>query len=254
MKKGFKAYFTCWLVLFVLFNAICFVTPAKVWLSAKTAETVNAVVDVLPDGPVVLNKFGGAFWAGYIGIFAAFLGNLFCTKYAFQAENAEKFFLKVPLVRLSYVALIVTIVFGVAAMAIVDLPFWVGGAVCLAILALYAIAVVKADAAGELVAERGREVRQKTAFIYGLRAEAEALQSLAGVPEVKKACTKIYEAVRYSDPVSDARLEEEEEDIAAQFGEFSQAVKENNAEAVQSSSAELLRLMALRNEKAKNMK
>ena len=51
MKKGFKNYAAAWALLFVLFNLLVFVPPRFVG---------------------EYDKFGGAFFAGYVGITVAF--------------------------------------------------------------------------------------------------------------------------------------------------------------------------------------
>ena len=123
MNKNFKLYIICWAILLALFNVICFVTPNEA---------------------AGLNKFGGAFWIGYIFITAAFIGQLVCAYIAFKAENLKKLFYNLPLITLSYTGLILTLIFGGLAMAIPNLPVWVGAVTCLLILGFNAIAIIKA--------------------------------------------------------------------------------------------------------------
>lgn len=68
MKKLFKNYVIIWAILFAVFNIICFVAPSKV---------------------AGMSKFGGAFWAGYICITLAFLGQLVCAYVAFKADTLK---------------------------------------------------------------------------------------------------------------------------------------------------------------------
>ena len=117
MKKGFKQYTTAWAALLILFNLVCFVTPAEV------------------DG---FNKFGGSFWAGYAVITLAFLGQLACAYKAFRAENAKKFFYNLPLITVSYTGLILTLILGGLCMAIPDVPNWLGAIVGAVVLAFTA--------------------------------------------------------------------------------------------------------------------
>lgn len=238
MKKIFKSYVIAWAVMFALFQIICFATPA-------TVSGVEAL-----EG---MNKYGGAFWAGYAGITAAFIGQLLCAKKAFSAENSEKLFLDLPLIRISYIGTVVMLVVGAAAMLIPDLPNWLGAIVCLAVLAFTAVAVTKAAAAAEIIAAKDEEIKVRTSFVRSLTSEAQGLTGLAKSEEAKAACKKVYEALRYSDPMSSADLENAENRIMMKFGEFSAAVK-NASDNTEGVAEELVQLIADRNRQCKALK
>ncbi len=202
MKKGFKTYTLAWLILLALFNVIAFVSPG--WAG--------------------IGKYTGSFWVGYALITACFLGNLLCAGKAFRAENARKLFYNMPLITLSYTALIVSFVIGGLCMLLSLLPYRLGAILCAAVLALYAIAVVKAQAAAEIVEGVDERVKTQTSFIRDMTAQAESLMRRAEDPEAKAACKKVYEALRYSDPVSAASLEGIEDRISSMFQQLSAAV------------------------------
>ena len=230
MKKGFKIYAVCWAVLLVLFNAVCFVTPSEA---------------------AGLSKFGGAFWAGYIFITAAFIGQLVCAYLAFKAENLKKLFYNLPIIKISYAGLILTMIFGGIAMAIPDLPGWVGAVLCLIILGFNAIAVIKAKAAAEVVGKTDEKIAADTAFIKELTAKAQNLVNRAKNETAKQECKKVYDAVRYSDPVSNAELREIESKIKFKFGEFSDALHLEDEEKIKNIAEETITLLKERNSKSK---
>lgn len=233
MKKNFKLYIVCWAILLALFNVICFVTPSE------AAE---------------LSKFGGAFWAGYIFITLAFIGQLFCAYTAFKAENLKKLFYNLPLITLSYTGLILTLVFGGAAMAVPNLPGWAGAIVCLLILGFNAVAVIKAKAAAEIAESVDKRVSRQTGFIKKLTAESESLTAHAKSDGVKAECKRVYEAVRYSDPVSNVRLADVEEKITAEMRQLSEAVINDDSEIAAAVANELIALIKDRNAKCKMLK
>lgn len=233
MKKGFKYYAVVWAILFAIFNLVCFVTPNEV------------------EG---MSKFGGAFWAGYVGITLAFIGQIVCAYFAFQASSKEKFFLNIPLIRISYITLVLTVIFGAICMLIPNLPNWFGIIICFAILALGAISVIKAKAAAEVVEAVGEKVKAKTAFIKTLIVDAESLIASAKTDEIKADCKKVYEALRYSDPVSSEALFEIEREIESKLALLKQAVKDNNASAVSEYANEIVVLADNRNKKCRMMK
>lgn len=233
MKKSFKFYAVCWAILLAVFNAVCFITPNEI---------------------AGMTKFGGAFWAGYIFVTLAFFGQLACAYVAFKAENNQKLFYHLPLITVSYTGLIVTLVAGALCMALPNLPNWVGILVCLLILAFTAIAIVKASAAATAVSDIDQRVATKTAFIRSLTVDAEHLMNTAKTAELKDLAKKVYEAVRYSDPMSDAALVEIEEKMKNGFADLENAVEAGDAELASSVADELLSLVDLRNKKCKLLK
>ena len=74
MNKKFKYYALIWVILLAVFNVICFVTPNEAY---------------------GMNKFGGAFWSGYIFITIAFIGQLICAFIALKTEDKTKLFLNI---------------------------------------------------------------------------------------------------------------------------------------------------------------
>lgn len=154
MKKNFKLYLCIWAIFLVIFNLVTFLTPNEV---------------------VGLNKFDGAFWVGYIFITLAFIGQLVTAYFAFKEENMQKLFYKISLMRVSFIGLILTLVFGVACMAIPNVPNWLGIILCFAVLGFSTIAVLKAEIAIEEVIKIDEKIKTQTAFIKLLTVDAESL-------------------------------------------------------------------------------
>lgn len=233
MKKSVRSYIIAWAILLILFNVIIFATPNEA---------------------AGMNKFGGGFWPGYAFIMLAFIGQLLCALFAFNADNAEKLFLRLPLIRISYTALVLTLIVGTLCMVIPNLPYWVGIIACLAILAFSAIAIVKAQAAAELVNAREKQVKTETSFIRSLTVDAERLINLAKSEESKAAAKKVFEAVRYSDPISNEALTEIEMQISKRFSEFATAVCTENSENISILVGLLISLIETRNRTCKRIK
>lgn len=233
MKKVFKLYAICWGILLATFNVICFVAS-------------NQVLE--------MNKYDGAFWAGYAFITLAFVGQLICAFVAFKETNINKFFYKLPLLLVSYTGLVLTIVFGGICMVVPNVPNWVGIIICFIILAFTAIAVVKACAAGELVTNIDEKVKEKTSFIKSLTVDVESVLARAKSEAVKEECKKVYEAVRYSDPISNEALSTIEAKITVKVDELSSSVSIDDAEKVKEIADEIVILVADRNKKCKALK
>lgn len=225
MNKNQKRYIGFWAILFVLFQLIAFISP----------------------GWSYIEKYTSSFWIGYVFITISFVGQLICALSALKEENLTKLFYKIPLIRISYIGLIVSFVFGGACMLLSLLPYWIGALVAVIVLAATALALVKASAAADIVAEIDGKISGQTFFIRNLAMEAENLMIRAKTPEAKAACKKVYEALRYSDPMSNDTLTEIEGKIEAQFAMFSNSVSSEAAE-------ELLLLISERNSKCKLLK
>lgn len=183
----------------------------------------------------------------------AFVGQLACAKAAFNANNLTKLFYNIPLIRISFSTLIVSIVLGTVCMAIPDMPNWIGAVLCVIVLGFNAIAVLQAKTASELISEIDEKVGNDTQFIKSLRADAESLVQRAANEEVKKAAKKVADALRYSDPVSNEKLVQEELRIADVFGRFSKAVADGKDDVI-TLSDELSELIEDRNHKCKLFK
>lgn len=138
-------------------------------------------------------------------------------------------------------------------MIIPNLPNRVGAIVCLLILAFNAVAVVKAKASSDVVENIDSKVKAQTFFIKSLTVDVDSLLARASTPEAKAACKKVYEAVRYSDPMSNDALAGVESQITLKFNEFSNAVTENT-ENIAALADELIVLIGDRNKKCKLLK
>ena len=233
MKKKFGLYSIVWLLCLAVFNVIAFVTPNKIG---------------------ELSKFSGSFWVGYIFITVAFLGQLICAFIAFKAENLKKFFYRIPLISISYGGLIAMLIFGSVFMAIPALPEWIGIIVCVVVLAFNAIYVIKAAAAANIVDNMDEKVAVQAFFIKSLTVDTQNLMSSAKTDELVAEAKKVYESVRYSDPVANDALLELDSQIKRQFAAFADALRSEDIELAKTNSAELIELIAKRERACKLLK
>ncbi len=233
MNKKFKIYAICWAILFVLFNLICFITPSEIG---------------------GLSKYDATFWTAYALVDVAFIGQLIASFFGFKADTLKKQFYRVSLVSVSYTGLIVMLIAGAICMAVPNLPSWIAAVVNLIVLAITAIAVVAAKAAGDAVEKIDEKIKVQTFFIKSLTVDANDLVAKAKSDEIKKECEKVYEAVRYSDPMSNDALASAEAQITVKFNELADAVNAEDAEKVKAAASEVVILINNRNQKCKLLK
>ena len=232
MKKVFKFYSVVWAILLALFNVISFVSVG--WTG--------------------IPKYTPSFWIGYVFITLSFIGQIVCAYFALKDNDIKKTFYNVSLISTSYTGLILSFVFGGLCMIISPLPYWVGIILCAIVLAFNIIAVVKATAAIDIVGGIDKKVKEDTFFIKSLTVDAESLISRAKSENIKAECKKVYEAVRYSDPMSNAALASNESEITITFAKLSEAVVDDNFETVSEFTSEIIILLGDRNKKCKLLK
>ena len=232
MKKVFKFYSVIWAVLLALFNVISFVSVG--WAG--------------------ISKYTPSFWIGYAFITLSFIGQIVCAYFALKDNDIKKTFYNVSLIAASYTGLILSFVFGGLCMIISLLPYWVGILLCAIVLGINVIAIIKASAVVDIVSSIDEKAKESTFFIKSLTVDAESLMSRAKSETIKAECKKVYEAVRYSDPMSNGALVSIESEITIKFSNFSDAVVSDKFNIVSECATELVILIDERNKKCKLLK
>lgn len=238
MNKYFKYYLSTWVILLAIFNSFVFLIP---WQNL-TPETTQA------------------FWLGYGLITASYIGHLIVSYLVFKENKLQKIFYKIPMLRTSGANLILSvglglaIIFGTLSMVIPNFPIAIGFVICFATLGLNVIALLRAHFTSEEISRIDDDIKERTFYIKALTVDAERLIGRAKSDEVKAECKKVYEAVRYSDPMSTDELKSIEKQISAEFSLFSDAVLSDDKDAVSNISTELKNLISDRNKKCKLLK
>lgn len=232
MKKRFNLYIVVWIALFLLFNIISFVSVG--WSGYE--------------------KCTYSFWMGYALISIMFISQLICSYIALKDDNAKKLFYNISLIKISYSNLIISFIAGGLCMIISPLPYWIGVIVCVIVLLLNVISLIKATYAINEIERIDIKVKTQTNFIKTLTIESDALMKSAKSDIVKKECRKVYEAIRYSDPMSNEGLVSVESMITEKFAEFSNMVEDDNKESVTILANKLIALIDERNKKCKFLK
>ena len=231
MKKSFKYYLIIWAVILVLFNVIAFVSVG--WEGQE--------------------KYTASFWIGYVLITLTFIGQLACAYTAFKEENLSKFFYSIPIISISYTCLIISIAVGGLCMLIPTIPYWLGIIICSIVLCFNVISVGKAVAASDIASDIDDKIKTQTFFIKSLTVDADTLMAKAKSDIAKAECKKVYEEVRYSDPMSNAALASVESQITIKFAQLSDSVEADNGN-ISELANEVIILLRDRNNKCKLLK
>ena len=233
MKKSFGVYSSIWAICLAVFNVVVFVTPNEI-------------------GGV--SKFSGSFWVGYIFITIAFFAQLACAFFAFKTKSLMKFLYNIPLLSISYAGLVAMLVVGSVFMAVPVLPECIGIVVCAIVLSVNVIATIKATAAAKIVGGIDEKVNAQTAFVENLSVDAQHLMTSTKDDLLHAQAKKVYEAIRYSDPVDNATFAELDLQIERQFNAFVDAVKSEDRELAKEIAEGFVEITDLRNQKCKLLK
>lgn len=231
MKKNFKYFALIWFVSIIVFNAVTFIISAEI---------------------VGLNRFEQpAFWIAYAFICIALIGQLVSALLVCSKDTLEKVFLNIPVLKLGYSAVAISVLVGLVFMIVPVISAWIGALVCIVITALYVIACVKSSAAANVVSEKTESVKSQTSFVKTAVIEIENITTRATMSKIKAEIKKIYEALRYSDYVSTPELVKIEVHIEDRLTQLKVAVENGDLEMVQTETNELLLLINERNNKCK---
>ncbi len=240
MSKNFKLYLTGWLVSLGLFNAIVFVTPNEIG---------------------GISKFDTLFWIAYATITLIFIGQLACAYYVFASESLQHVFYSLPLlggslsaIRLNVLTLALLLIFGTVCLTVIPIPEWVGIILCCVALASNILSVIKTSAGVNAIEQTDKRIKQSTLFIKMLTSDAESLKARAKGGEYAARVEKIYDAIRYSDPMSNEALAYIEGKISESFAALSDSVASCDSEGVERAAKSLLDDLAERNAKCKALK
>ena len=163
-------------------------------------------------------------------------------------------FLNISLLRTGYSAIAVSSVVGLAFMIFTMIPAWIGAVVCLLIAGYFLIACVKASTVANVVADIDLKVKIKTMFIRMAIVEAENILAQSTTAEIKAETKKVYEALKYSDPMSNPALDDIEQEIDNGLKELKKAVTCNDVTKVSAVTINILLNVKERNNKCKLLK
>ncbi len=230
LKKSFKFYFILWAIAVAIFNLCTF----------------------LPEWNIDRLEEGG--WIGYGFIMLGFVIQLGCAFYALGTGSAEKIFYRAPLVGIGYSVLAIMLSVGSVCMIVNILPIWLATLICIVPLLYNIVAVVKGVAVASYVEGHDKNIKDKTLFIKSLTVNAEGVIARAATPELSAEAKKVYEAVRYSDPMSSDALSSVEGQISVRFNAFANAVAAKDLGEAKRLADEIVILIGDRNKTCKLIK
>lgn len=191
-----------------------------------------------------------------IGLLMALLGMCFSAVLVLTLNipTKEKLFLQISQFKTAYCLGIVSIVLSAVYMFTNIIPDLLAYTLFVIVCGLYAISIIKAKTAVALLKDVDEKITIQTFLFNLLTADAEHLMSISKSAELKAETNKVYEAIKYSDPMSNDALADIEGQIQREFTFFTQAIKSEDLELAKSVADGLLNLIDSRNKKCKVLK
>ena len=204
------------------------------------------------DGKLYTGRYDLTF---LIGMLLALVGTVIAVVFilTLKVDTKEKMFLTVSQFRTAYIVTVLSVILSGIYLFVPAVPDFVLYIVAVLVYGLAVISIIKAKVAVEVVTEIDKKVKVQTFFIKSLTVDAESLMARAQNDTAKSAAKKVYEALRYSDPMSNDGLSDIESEIKIKFKQFTNAITENS-EDINTIAEELIILISDRNKKCKLLK
>ncbi|MDD6071555.1 MAG: hypothetical protein PUC12_12215 [Clostridiales bacterium] len=233
MKKLKKVYLIIWGIIALLFLMMALFVPEQIgeW-----------------------SKKDSAFWGAVVMMMLVMAGNLGLSMIFFDKGTKEQTFLKLPIAYIGFVILGITFVLEVICVVLPNGKNWMSIAIGIILLIVYGILAFGTFAATNQIKKFEKKQPERTVFIRNLRVEAELLEKQTVSEAVRKQVGRICEALRYSDPCSDSRLDEVEGRLYVAFSEFAKEIKRGEEKQCEDEAEKVLQILEERNAKCKLLK
>ena len=129
MNRKQKIYAIIWAILLIAFNVVAFTVHTQI-----TQKTTNT-----------------NFWILYGFITASMIIQLICTLMAFKSKNQKELFYNLPVICVSWIGLILQIIFGIVAICVPAFPVWICVIICVVICGVDLISCIASKAGSEMI-------------------------------------------------------------------------------------------------------
>jgi hypothetical protein len=201
------------------------------------------------------------FWPAYLFTTLALIMGMGVIEFCVSNKNLtpRDTFLNWPMVYVSCGYAPIQVILSFAVLSVEDVSPLAANLTQAVPLAIYVILAVSAIFGRNIVDEIDKKQASQTPFIKNFTSEVERLCNRAKKPHVRNKLTSLYEAARYSDPVSHESLAGIEREIEEKFGELkSFAATDRDAESLSEEIGilcdEITELLDDRNGKCKFLK
>ena len=196
------------------------------------------------------------FWLSYVFAVVALAAQLVVQPRALDlgGHDVKSKFYGFPLTRIATAYLVVQLILSLVFMILckhMEIKTWVPLIAYVLIFGISAIGFIAADAMKEEVERQDTVHKANVGVMRALQSKAVFVASQCEDAETKKALEKFSEALRFSDPVSNAATADIEENLTGLLEELGSAVLDKDYPAVKTLCAKAATLLADRNRMCK---
>lgn len=192
-------------------------------------------------------RYGASFFSTVAVMVAGYIFAIISTFIGFRKnETSQGTFYGMPFVYGGLTSYIVLAVLCAVFLAFKVKPF-IQIITAIAVFGLTIVGLVSKSVARDKIEAIDSKTKAQTQFINSIITEADSLMKNTTSLEGRTLVKKVYEAVRYSDPVSTLELNDMESDIKDRFSYFESLIQKNDMENAQIVADELQNLIAKRN-------
>lgn len=195
------------------------------------------------------------FWVGYgFAIVSTILLFFVC----FSVNSAEKElksrFLGLPIIYIATCYMVAQSVASLIFMAFSDIQTWVSAVLSAIFLCAALLGTIASGSATDEIKQIDNYVLQKVFYIKSLSANMELLISQCTDPQLKKELNNVYEAIKYSDPMSHPSLADLEYQIKVECSNLENAFTNGQADNVKTLCQKILAMVQQRNQQCRLLK
>ena len=197
---------------------------------------------------VFSSAYSPVFWIGYIATFISYVIS-FSLSYIVFVKNISPTnrFLGLPLHHVGILYASLQTIFSLIFMAIPAIPFLVSVLIQIFLFGISTITLVSTQGARNYIEHMDDSVKEKRMFIIETANQIHLLETKAEEKSIQNSLHKVYETIRYSDPMSSEKLEHVETQMKTTLQELQTAALSHQVDTIEKKCQELCILAEQRN-------
>jgi hypothetical protein len=195
-----------------------------------------------------------AFWSAYGFTTIAFVLQIFFVIIGFGESDRKSAFIGLSILNVGFIYLILQGIWGMVVMIYLPITDLISTLVSFLLLGWCFLSVFTASNARDMIAETDKKSVHKQAFIQNNRAILEGLLKTPQNEELKKNIATLHDLVRFSDPVSNSAVGDQEAMISQSINELKALVNEGKEAEAAEAVKRISSLLTERNIQVKALK
>lgn len=232
MKKYLKYYVTSWVMLFLVYNAVALLLEFNIGGE---------------------EKFDVKFLTGYIFVIISFTIHLITSIFLLNVDT-KKVIYNIPVIKTTMFCFVIMFLFGIAATIFPIIPTWAVISFCLVLLLINIVLLMKGSTISEIATEKEEKIENSISQFKKIRQEINLILANNKKEELKKPLKELNELITYSDPVTNNKVNDIEQEIILQIRLFQELTDKTELNELLNKLEEIKSLIDKRNKIIKDNK